>query len=349
MNVRDTLKLEQVPVSDREAEEAAFAKWNTLAKPIGSLGRIETMIARMAGIQGTADVQAKPRRLIVACADNGVVNQGVAATPPDITAVMAEQIAGGKSAVALMAKWNDCDMKVYDIGMFRRGHCSALIDCHLMDGTNDFSVEPAMPETVAIEAIRLGIEAVKTAARDGIKLLATGEMGIGNTTTTAAVAAALLNVDASVMTGRGAGLTNEAYERKIGVVQKAIEDHQLSASDPLKILSSVGGLDIAMLAGVFIGAALYRIPVIIDGVISSVSALLAERLVPGVRYAYLASHMSSEPAASLILDALEMTPFIDAGMRLGEGTGAVALMPLIDMAIDLYQHLITFDDIGMVP
>lgn len=349
MDVKRLLAIDDLPELDQEAEKAAFDHWNTLAKPIGSLGDLETMLMTVAGIQGTPDIEVRPRRLIVACADNGVIKHGIAKTPPDITVVMSEQIASGKSSVALMAKWNDCQVKAYDIGMFRRSTLDVLIDCHLMDGTNDLSVEPAMTEAIAVEAIKRGIEAAKEASEDGIKILLTGEMGIGNTTTTAAVATALLDVDAEVMTGRGAGLDNAAFAKKIAIVEKAIRDYELRADDPLKILAKVGGLDIAMLTGVFIGAALYRIPVIIDGVISSVSALLAERLVPGARYAFLASHVSAEPAASLILDALEVKPVIHAGMRLGEGTGAVALLPLLDMAVDLYRHLITFDDIGMVP
>lgn len=342
-------RLGQCPGPDRTAAADADARWNQLAKPVGSLGELERVITRIAGIQGCADVRLKPRRLAVACADNGIVRRGVAGTPPDITAVMADQIADGKSAVGLMAAMADCELCVHDIGMFRRAASPRVIDSHVADGTADFSNGPAMSIKTARAAIEVGLTVADAAHRDGIRLLATGEMGIGNTSTSAAVAAALTGRDAGELTGRGAGLDDAAFRHKQQIIRQAVHDHALADADPLHVLAAVGGLDIGMLCGVFLGSARHKIPVLVDGVISAAAALLAERIWPGASYAFIATHVSAEPAGSVLLFELGLTPLLQAGMRLGEGTGAMALLPILDMADVLYRDLITFADIGMIP
>ncbi len=207
--------------------------------------------------------------------------------------------------------------------------------------------EPAMTRREAVEAIEVGINIANDLFKTGYGLIATGEMGIGNTTSSSAVTAVLLNKRPSDVTGRGSGLSGDGLIRKIRAIEKAIEINKPDERDPIDVLAKVGGLDIAGLAGIFIGGALNKLPVLVDGFISGVSALVAVRICPAVRDYILASHISNEPAGNLIIDALGIQPFLDAGMRLGEGTGAVAVMPIIDMALAVYSGMSTFEEISI--
>jgi len=206
---------------------------------------------------------------------------------------------------------------------------------------------PAMSRTQAARGVAFGIECVRRCVENGDRLLATGEMGIGNTTTSSAIASVLLDVPPARATGRGAGLTDEAFLRKQHIIEAAIACNRPDPDDALDVLAKVGGFDIAAMCGVFLGGSLYRIPVLVDGVISAVAALAAYRLCEGARLCMVASHVSAEPAARMVLDALGLSPLITAGLRLGEGTGAVAAMPMLDMALDIYQNMETFADYGM--
>ena len=215
----------------------------------------------------------------------------------------------------------------------------------VMYGTHNFAKEAAMTREEAVAAIEVGIQMVKKCAEAGYEILATGEMGIGNTTTSSAVVSVLLGEDPKVMTGKGAGLTKKGLRKKVQVIREAVERMQPDKTDAIDVLSKVGGLDIAGLAGVYLGGAIYRIPVLIDGFISAVAALVAVRLVPECAGYILPSHLSDEPASRKILDALEKKPFLTCGMCLGEGTGAVAAMPLLEMGLQVYRKMGTFDDI----
>ena len=214
-----------------------------------------------------------------------------------------------------------------------------------MSGTKDMLLEPAMTREQAAQAVLTGIHMVEKLAGQGYDLLATGEMGIGNTTTSSAVAAVLLERDAAEVTGRGAGLSSEGLNRKIDVIRRSIELHQPDNEDVLDVLSKVGGLDIAGLAGVFLGGALYHVPVIIDGFISSVAALCAAKLCPAAADYMMPSHKSGEPAGGMVLEALKLSPYIECNMSLGEGSGAVAAIPLLEMGLAVYREMGTFDEI----
>jgi nicotinate-nucleotide--dimethylbenzimidazole phosphoribosyltransferase len=207
----------------------------------------------------------------------------------------------------------------------------------------------AMTRQQAIQAIQAGIELVRDLRGQGYQILATGEMGIGNTTTASAIAAVLLGQPVAAVTGRGAGLSDEGLAHKRAIIEQAIAVNTPDPADALDVLHKLGGFDIAGLCGVFLGGALYRIPVLVDGLISSVSALVAQRLCPAASVCMLPSHVTAEPAGALILAALGLEPLITANMRLGEGTGAVAALPLLDMALSVYHDLISFADIGLVP
>lgn len=329
---------------DEQAMRQARSRWDSIAKPVGSLGWLEEIIVRLAGMRGQEPCIDK-RAVLVLCADNGVTAQGVAATPADITAVMAGFIAQKRSSVCIIAQQARADVVAVDMGMFRR--VDGLLDRRVADGSGDISIGPAMTRQQATEAIEAGIALARDYREQGYDIIATGEMGIGNTTTSAAMAAVLLGRPIGEMAGRGAGLSDEGLARKTTVIQQAINMNKPDADDPLGALAKLGGFDIAGLCGVFLGGARYRLPVIVDGVISAVAALTAARLCPMVRDYMLASHRSAEPACGLVLDELDLHPILDAGMRLGEGTGAVALLPLLDMAIAVYRDLMTFEEIGM--
>ena len=333
---------------DRGAMAAAELRWNEIAKPLGSLGRFEAILTGIAGLTGSPRIALRPAAILVACADNGVTRHGVAMTPSEITGVMSRFIAQGRSSVCLMAKAAGAETFAYDIGLFKPLRDEpGIVDLHIMDGTDDMASGPAMPREKAMEAIEAGISAVERKAIDGYRLLATGEMGIGNTTSTAAVTAVMLGLDPEKTTGRGVGLDDDAYRRKIETVRTAIEVNRPDASDALDVLSKVGGLDIAAMAGMYIGAAIRRVPILIDGVISAAAALIAYRLCPACRIAMIPSHVSAEPAGALLLDALGLPPIIRAGMRLGEGTGAALMLSMLSQILAVYDGLFTYADLGM--
>ena len=337
----------EIAAFDQTAADQAAARWNTLAKPVGSLGLLERAVITLAGVQATSTPQIGKRAVLVLCADNGVTAQGVASTPPEITAVMAGFIANKRSSVCIMAKQAGADGIAVDLGMFRRVDAPGLIDRHIADGTADMTLGPAMTREQAMQAIETGIDLVKSCKEQGYQILATGEMGIGNTTTSSAVSAVLLGKTPLEMTGVGAGLDEAGLKRKIGAVERAIAVNQPDANDPVDVLAKLGGFDIAGMVGVFLGGALYRVPIIVDGFISATAALVASRIWPEARESMLFSHLSAEPASRAVLGALQAEPMISAGMRLGEGTGAVALLPLLDQALAVYYNLMTFADIGM--
>ena len=332
---------------DKIAIESAQERWNGIAKPVGSLGLLENIVCSLAGIQRTADVKADRRAVLVFCADNGVVAQGVASTPQEITAVMSGFIAQGRSTVGIMAKEAHADVIAVDVGVCRRVGEPNMLDRHVANGTADMTQGPAMSREQAEQAIQTGIDMVHECKANGYQILVTGEMGIGNTTTSSAVASVLLGIPANETTGPGAGLNSAGLARKLHAVQKAIDLNKPNPNDALDVLSKVGGFDIAAMAGAFIGGAIYDIPVVIDGVISATAALAAVNLCPGAQNCMIASHISEEPASQRILDRLNLSAILRAQMRLGEGTGAVVILPLIDMALSVYRNLMTFQDIGM--
>ncbi len=336
-----------IDTPDKKAMDGAQTRWDNIAKPVGSLGQLEDAIVKIAGLTGKSGVRLDKRTVLVLCADNGVIAQGVAQTPAEITATMAGFIAQGKSSVGCMARAAHADVITVDMGMFSRVDAVGLLDRRISDGTCDISLGPAMTKEQAVQAIQTGLDLVYSCKENGYDIIATGEMGIGNTTTSSAVASVLLGRPVDEMTGRGAGLSEEGLERKKSVIKRAIAVNAPDTGDALDVLSKLGGFDIAGLCGIFIGGAVYRIPIIIDGIISAVSALTASRLCPAAVCCMLPSHVSAEPASRIVLDALGQKALIDAGLRLGEGTGAVSALPLLDMALAVYRDLITFEDIGM--
>ena len=339
--------LTQIGPEHTAAREAARRHWNDCAKPLGGLGLLETALEDIAALTGSADVDLRERAVLVLCADNGVVAQGVTQSPSSVTAVVAENLALGRTSVCRMAAVADCRVVPVDMGVLDFPETAGVLSRRIGNGTADMTQGPAMTRAQAEQAVLTGVDLVREQQARGVRLLATGEMGIGNTTTSSAVASVLLDRPAEEMTGRGAGLSDEGLARKIAAIRKALEVNRPDPADVLDVLSKVGGFDLAGLCGVFLGGALYGVPVLIDGFISAVAALCALRLCPLAGKAMLASHVSAEPAGALVLEALGKRPLITAGMHLGEGTGAVAAIPLLDMACAVYHGCYTFHDGGI--
>ena len=338
MTLEETMQ--KIRPVDVAAMAAAKQHWDGLGKPLGSLGRLEKALIQIAGIQRTGDVHIDRKALVIMCADNGVVEEGVTQCGQEVTATVAENFLDEKSCVAIMCRRAGTKICPVDIGM--------AVDTPRVEkrkiayGTKNMAKDPAMTREQAVAAIEVGIAKAEELHAQGYEMLATGEMGIGNTTTSSAMTAVYLGLDVETVTGRGAGLSSHGLQRKIHAIKQAIAVNQPDPEDPLDVLAKVGGLDIAGMCGLFLGGAAQQMPVIMDGFISQVAALTAMRLVPECADYILASHVSEEPGANILLKALEKDAFLTCGMRLGEGSGAVALFPILDFASDIYHKMSTF-------
>lgn len=334
--------MQKIRPVDAAAMAAAKQHWDGLGKPLGSLGRLEKALIQIAGIQRTGDVHIDRKALVIMCADNGVVEEGVTQCGQEVTATVAENFLDEKSCVAIMCRRAGTKICPVDIGM--------AVDTPRVEkrkiayGTKNMAKEPAMTREQAVQALEVGIHMVEELKEKGYGIVATGEMGIGNTTTSSAVTAVLLEQDPAEVTGRGAGLSGTGLKKKISVIRDAIALHKPKKEDPIDVLAKVGGLDIAGMAGVFLGGAACRIPVVADGFISCVAALCAIRICPAVKDYVITSHKSKEPATMMILEALDIPVFLDCDMCLGEGTGAVTIYPILDMALAVYGGMCTFSD-----
>lgn len=333
-----------------EAPEEAVRKqicknWDGVAKPIDGMGRFETLTAQIGAIIGTDKIDISRKAVIIMCADNGIVTEGISQSGQEVTAAVAGEMAEKQSAVGKMAALIGADTIPVDIGINREEPIEGVLNRKIRCGTGNFRKEPAMTEEEAIRAIAVGIDMVASCKEAGYHILATGEMGIGNTTTSSAVAASLLPCEVGLVTGRGAGLDNAGLSRKRQVIGEAILKYHLDKADALTVLATVGGLDIAGLAGVCMGGALFHVPIVLDGVISMVAALVAERLLPGTKAFLLPSHKGKEPAVERLMGALGLEPVIDGRLALGEGTGAVMMFALLDMVLKVYSDRTTFADI----
>ena len=338
-----TKQLSAILPPDEEAMRASKTRWDSIAKPLGSLGKLETEITRIAGLTGSAEVDLSRRAVLIFCADNGVVAQGVTQSGSEVTATVSENFTRGAASVCAMSRAARAEVYPVDIGIAREMDAPGLIDRKIRFGTADMTEGPAMTREEAIRAIQTGINLVGELKQKGVRIIATGEMGIGNTTTSSAVVSVLLDKPVETVTGRGAGLDSAGLRRKIAAIRRAVESNRPDPSDPIDVLSKVGGLDIAGIAGAFLGGAIHRVPVVVDGFISGTAALVALRLCPAAKCAVFASHVSAEPAGQMVLDAIGLSPMITADMCLGEGTGAVSLFPLLDMGLAVYREMRTFD------
>lgn len=327
---------------DEKAMEDSWKHWDSLCKPLRAMGMLENMVVQLAGIYGNARPRLEKSAVVVMGADNGVVAEGVTQTDSSVTAQVLENMGDHMSSVCIMAGLQGTEVIPVNVGMLVDGKHPRIINRPVKYGTDNMTKGPAMTREEALQGIFVGIETVGELYEQGYRLFLTGEMGIGNTTTSSACAAVLLDQPVEAMTGRGAGLSSEGLKRKIAAIQKAIAVNQPDAGDVLDVLHKVGGLDIAGMIGTYIGAAYHRCPVIIDGFISSVAAYMAVMLAPAAKAYMVPAHCSAEPAGQLMLQALGMEAPIHAGMRLGEGTGAVAVLSLYRYALAIYDHMPSF-------
>lgn len=361
--------IRRIEPPDETAAARCRAYWNQIAKPLYGMGVLEDMLIRIAAVQGTEHVDIRKKALVIFCADNGVVEEGVSQTGQETTAIVAENFVDGISCAAIMCRRAGVDLFPVDVGMAvdtprvekRKTRC----------GTSNMTKGPAMTRQETAAAIEAGIAKAYELASAGYRIFASGEMGIGNTTTSSAITSVLLAADPEEVTGVGSGLPAGGLQKKIDAIRRAVEINRPDPQDPVDVLAKVGGFEIAALTGLFLGGAACRIPVIIDGFISATAALIAVRLAPQAAAYMLPSHISTEPATKRVMEALGflpadgagsaapgshgnseiagkgqgISPILHAGMHLGEGTGAVALFPLLDMACDIYEQMETFQDI----
>ena len=334
---------------DEAAMDAAAAHLDRLTKPPGSLGRLEAVAIQLAGITGRLAPAVEQRAIVVAAADHGVSRQGVSAYPPEVTAQMVANFLAGGAAIDVLAAGLDARLTVLDVGVAgpipggTASPAASYLDRRVRPGTDDLSTGPAMSREDALRALGVGLAVAVDLARDGVQLLGVGEMGIGNTTAASAVAAALTDRPAGDVTGRGTGLERAALTRKIEVVERALARHRPDPGDPIGVLAALGGLEIAALAGLVLGAAAARVPVVLDGFITGAAALVAARLAPALPARLIAGHRSVEPGHAVILDALGLAPLLDLELRLGEGSGAALAMGVVVAAAHLRDGMATFD------
>ena len=332
----------QIRPFNQKAADAAWDWWDSLCKPLRGMGMLEEMIVQLAGIYGTEKIDGLNPVVVIMGADNGVVAEGVSQTGSEVTAQVLENMGDRISSVCIMSRVEGLEVIPVNIGMFTDGKHPRIWNRPVRYGTGNIAKEPAMTREEADRAIVTGIEVVKELCGQGYRMIITGEMGIGNTTPSSAIASVLLSKDPAEVTGRGAGLSSQALEHKIEVIRQAIAVNQPDKDDILDVVAKVGSLDIAGMIGCYIGGAVMGVPVLIDGFISSIAAYCAAKLSPACRPYMVATHCSAEPAGQMMLDALGMKAPIQAGMHLGEGTGAVTAYSLYKYALALYNGLPSF-------
>jgi nicotinate-nucleotide--dimethylbenzimidazole phosphoribosyltransferase len=346
MSIEDTCR--RIQPLDAGLRETAQARLDRLTKPPGSLGRLEQLASSYVTMTGQLKPNVPRGMVFTFAADHGVAVEGVSAYPREVTPQMVMNFLRGGAGVNVLARHAGVDVRVVDIGVDHDfGPVSGLLDRKIMKGTRNLSVEPAMTRAQAERAVTVGIELAEEAMREGVGLIGTGEMGIGNTTPSAAVTAVITGRAVADVTGRGTGIDEAGRTHKVAVIQRALDLHCPDRVDPLDVLAKVGGLEIAGLAGLIIGAAAARVPIVLDGFIAGAAALIAVGFQPLCREYLIASHRSVEQGHRVILDHLGLTPLLDLDLRLGEGTGACLGMDLVCAAIKIYTEMATFGEAGV--
>ena len=336
--------IQRVSVLDEAAMAAARARQAQLAKPPGSLGRLEDLSVQLAGITGKIHNSVKKQHLLVFAADNGVVEEGVSSAPQSVTLMQTINLTRHKTGASTLCKHFGCDITVCDVGVNANIKEKKVLNRKIAYGTNNIVKGPAMTREQAIQAILTGIE---LAANTDADVIGIGEMGIGNTTTSSAVLSVLLDADVEAVTGRGGGITDTSFLKKKQVIKDAIEINQPNRNNVVDVLAKVGGFDIAAMCGAFIGCAATRKPVVIDGFISAVAALCAYKLCPNAVHYFIPSHASYEIGYKLAMDAMGLEPLFLLGMRLGEGSGCPLAFQILDAACAIINDMATFEQAGI--
>lgn len=335
------------PVS-LELLENAQAHLDSLTKPVGSLGELEVLAKRYVSIRNEKSPNLKNISAIVFAADHGVTEEGISAYPSEVTSQMVMNFLNQGAAVNVLANHINADITIVDIGVnYKFNDHPNLLHRKIAPGTKNFVKNPSMTRPQAEASIITGIQIAIESAKNGVDLLTTGEMGIGNTTPSSAIYSILGNARVEDVTGRGTGIDNLAFDKKISVIKKGIDLHHPDPDDPVDILAKVGGFEIGGIAGLILGAAAQNIPVVVDGFISGAGALLALKMSPSVKDYIFPSHKSSEPGHKIFFDQLMHAPLLDLNMRLGEGTGALLAVNLIESAVKIFNEMATFQSAGV--
>ncbi len=346
MASRETI--DRIQPTDPRLLAQAQARLDRLTKPIGSLGRLEELAARYVMITGEMKPTVPRGAVFTFAADHGVTVEGVSAYPSAVTPQMVLNFLRGGAGINVLARHVGIEVRVVDIGVaFDFGAAPGLVHKKVMPGTKNLLVEPAMSPVQAEQSLQVGIDLATEAARQGIGLIGTGEMGIGNTTASSAITAVMTGRLVSEVTGRGTGIDDASHARKIDVIQRALDFHRLDPTNAMEVLAKVGGLEIGGLAGLMLGAAAARVPVVLDGFIAGAAALIAVGLQPHCKDYLIASHRSVERGHQAMLDHLGLKPLFDLDLRLGEGTGACLGMSLVFAAIKILTEMATFDEAGV--
>jgi nicotinate-nucleotide--dimethylbenzimidazole phosphoribosyltransferase len=332
---------------DTAAMAKARERLDALLKPHGSLGRLEDIAVQLSGITGTAVKQINKKTIIVMCSDNGVTEEGVSSYPSEVSSLVAGTILKGISGISVLAKHAGAGLLVVDIGLNGDTGDSRIMKRKIRQGTSNIAKGPAMTRQEAVRAIETGIEITGGAIDAGAELLGTGEIGIGNTTTSSALVHIFTGAGIDEVVGRGAGLSDDRLRLKKDIVSRAVSLNRPDPADPIDVLSKVGGFDIAGLVGCYLAAASRRVPIVVDGFISGAAAVAAVKIHPGSRSFMFSSHTSAEPGASAISRALDLHPMLALDMRLGEGTGCALAFHIIEAAVKIMNEMGTFKDIGM--
>jgi nicotinate-nucleotide--dimethylbenzimidazole phosphoribosyltransferase len=347
MSALDTVR-QTISALDADAMAAAAARWDTLTKPRGSLGYLETIACQVAGMVGHVRPRLTERLVFVLAGDHGVTAEGVSAYPSDVTAQMVYNFVRGGAAINVLSRHAGARVIVVDMGVAAElPALPGLVSRKVRPGTHNFAQQSAMTPDEALACVESGIELAEAEVTPGHTWVVTGDMGIGNTTASSAIIAAMTGMSVERVTGRGTGVTGEALARKAAVIKAALDRHQPKAQDALDVLSKVGGFEIGGLVGIMLGAAALRCPVVLDGLIATAAALLAVGLVPAVREYLIAGHRSVEPGHTVALNALGLEPVLDLKLRLGEGTGGALALPVLEAACRLLDEMATFEAAGV--
>ncbi len=321
--------------------------WDLIAKPLDSLGKLENLISQIGAIQKKVYPSVKKSVALILCSDNGIVEEGVSQSNQNVTKICARNIAAKKTTVGIIAKSSHTKIKVIDLGINSSEKIKNVLDKKIRKSTRNFAKESAMTFDEMQSAIKIGEELVKRCKEKHYNIICVGEMGIGNTTTSAAIVSSILKCDAKKIVGRGAGLSDEGLRKKILVIENAIKKYNLYEKSPLEILQTVGGFDIAGMLGIFLGAKKYEVPVVLDGVVSFAAALVAQGLESDITKYLILSHKSREPLVNEVIKNLNLSPILDADMALGEGSGAVLMMNIIKIALEIYKKNVPFKKSGV--
>ena len=340
--------LHRIRTPDRALEPNLKARLDDLTKPPGSLGRLESLVVQYGLARGTTDLALRRKRICCFAGDHGVADEGVSAYPKAVTPQMVLNMLRGGAAINVLSRHAGADLRVVDVGVDHEfGNAPGLVARKVRRGTRNFTQGPAMTEVETIRAIEVGVALADEAAGDGVDLLGSGEMGIANTTPASALMAVWLGLPVEAVTGRGTGVDDAGLQRKQTAIRRAIEVNRPALGEALTALSALGGYEIAAIAGLALGGAANRVPVVIDGFISSAGALAAMRLHPAVADYLFFSHRSAERGHRAFFDAIGAAPMLDLDLRLGEGTGAALAMTLLDASVKVYNEMATFSSAGV--